>query len=262
MLVAALAALCATAGSSAALAAHGRTRAAVGAHVRTRHLPTCAASGRYRRHSRRRHTHSASFRGSHRAPALKRCTRHGSGRAKRGRRGGHGPSQQRLSQGSATGSSCPDVELAPSAWNVERVRAATLCLVNRERAAHGESPLQSNARLERAAQQHTESMAFADYFEHVGPRGDTPLERMREAGYIYSSQIGFEVGENIGWGTRAQGTPAAIVAAWMASPGHRANILDGRFRDTAIGVSPHPPRVLAHGQAGGVYTQDFGVIIG
>jgi uncharacterized protein YkwD len=44
----------------------------------------------------------------------------------------------------------------------------------------------------------------------------------------------------------------------MASPRHRANILDARFRDTAVGVSPHPPSSLARGQAGAIYTQDFG----
>jgi uncharacterized protein YkwD len=47
----------------------------------------------------------------------------------------------------------------------------------------------------------------------------------------------------------------------MASPEHRANILDTHFRDTAIGVSPHAPTALGHGQAGGIYTQDFGVIV-
>ena len=47
----------------------------------------------------------------------------------------------------------------------------------------------------------------------------------------------------------------------MASPGHRANILDAHFRDTAIGVSPHVPSSLSQGQPGGIYTQDFGVII-
>ena len=84
---------------------------------------------------------------------------------------------------------------------------------------------------------------------------------MRAAGYIYSRQIGYEVGENIAWGTLWLATPRAIVAAWMASPGHRANILDRRYRDTGIGVSPHPPTSLAHGQPGAIYTQDFGVII-
>jgi uncharacterized protein YkwD len=156
---------------------------------------------------------------------------------------------------------CPDANLAPSRDDVAVVRAATLCLVNRERTAHGEASLRWNNRLVTAAQNHTESMAFDGYFEHVGPDGETPLSRMRRAGYIYSDDIGFEVGENIGWGSLWLGTPNAIVAAWMASPGHRANILDPHFRETGIGVSPHLG-TLAHGQAGGIYTQDFGVITG
>ena len=101
-------------------------------------------------------------------------------------------------------------------------------------------------------------MACGDYFEHDGRRGDTPLSRMRAAGYIFSSRIGYEVGENIAWATLWLATPQAIVAGWMASPGHRANILDARFRDTGIGVSPHPLASLARGQAGAIYTQDFG----
>jgi uncharacterized protein YkwD len=86
------------------------------------------------------------------------------------------------------------------------------------------------------------------------------VARLRSAGYLNGSG-GYEVGENIAWGTLWLGTPRAIVAAWMESPGHRANILDARFRDTAIGVSPHPPASLSHGQAGGIYTQDFALIV-
>jgi uncharacterized protein YkwD len=170
------------------------------------------------------------------------------------------PTRRRSAAGTAGG--CADTDLAPSTWDAERIRAAVICLVNRERAAHGESALQPNTRLQLSAQSHTESMAFGNYFEHVGPGGDTPVDRMRTSGYIYSSQIGYEVAENLAWGTQAQGTPRAIVASWMASAGHRANILDPRFRDTAVGVSPHVPSSLSGGQAGGIYTQDFGVIIG
>jgi uncharacterized protein YkwD len=141
------------------------------------------------------------------------------------------------------------------------MRAATLCLVNRERTGRGESPLSQDAQLEQSAQTHTEDMAFGGYFEHVGPHGDTPLSRMRTAGYIHGSNIGYEVGENIAWGTLWLATPRSIVAGWMASPGHRENILDARFRDTGVGVSPHPPSPLARGQAGAIYTEDFGVII-
>jgi len=159
-------------------------------------------------------------------------------------------------------SSCPDAELQPTEQDLGRIRAATLCLVNRERVGEGERPLAPNERLEQAAQAHTDSMAFGDYVEHDGPGGETPLSRMRATGYISSWQMAYEVGENIGWGTLWEATPRAIVAAWMASPGHRANILDPRYRETGIGVSPHPPRALAHGQPGAIYTQDFGVIIG
>jgi len=156
---------------------------------------------------------------------------------------------------------CANAGLAPTTQNLELIRAATLCLVNRERAAHGETPLVANPQLQQAAQGHTTSMVVNDYFEHTGPGGQTPLQRMREAGYISGSHS-FQVGENIAWGTLWLGTPRSIVAAWMASPLHRANILDGHFRDTGIGVSSHPPRALGGGMSGGIYTQDFGVIAG
>jgi uncharacterized protein YkwD len=154
--------------------------------------------------------------------------------------------------------SCAGAELWPTPVNLSLIRAAVLCLVNRERAAEGERLLTPDTRLQHAAQAHTDNMAFKDYFEHVGPHGDTPLSRIRAAGYLLSTQIAYEVGENIGWGTLWEGTPQAVVAAWMASPGHRANILDARFRSTGIGVSTHPPLSLARGQAGAIYTQDFG----
>jgi uncharacterized protein YkwD len=157
---------------------------------------------------------------------------------------------------------CHNTALEPTSHDLHLIRSATLCLINRERTARGERPLHANRRLQRAAQAHSRSMAFDDYFEHVGPGDVTPLARLRAAGYISSSHVGFEVGENIAWGTLSLASPRAIVAAWMASPGHRANILDPRYRETGIGVSPHPPTSLADGQPGAVYTQDFGVIIG
>jgi uncharacterized protein YkwD len=156
---------------------------------------------------------------------------------------------------------CPGAQEAPTEDNLNLIRASTLCLVNRERSAHGESVLTLNTHLEQTAQSHTDEMSSDDYFAHDGPNGDTPASRMRAAGYIYSSQVGYEVGENIAWGTLWLATPSAIVAAWMASPGHRANILDAHYHDTGMGVSAQPPSSLANGQAGAIYTQDFGVIV-
>jgi uncharacterized protein YkwD len=190
---------------------------------------------------------------------------HSSSCAKRGagKHNGHHAKRQRSTSTvkGADAGACPGADLQPTQENIEAVRTATLCLIDQERNSRGEVSLQFNADLQQSAQAHTESMAFGDYFEHDGPSGDTPLSRMIASGYIPNSQVGYEIGENIGWGTLELGTPRAIVAAWMASPGHRANILDARFRDTAIGVSPHVPSSLSGGQPGGIYTQDFGVII-
>jgi uncharacterized protein YkwD len=155
---------------------------------------------------------------------------------------------------------CTATNATPNAGNVEQVRAAVVCLVNRERERAGEGALAPNAQLQQAAQHHSEDMAARDYFEHVGPGGDTPLDRMRSAGYVPGGE-GYEVGENIAWGTLGLSTPRAIVASWMASPEHRANILDPRFRDTGVGVSTHVPAAMGHGQPGGLYTQDFGAIL-
>jgi uncharacterized protein YkwD len=211
----------------------------------------------------RGHTRAASFRSSHRVRHRGRCLKHSTHRLPAPSRSHHpAPAKHRRSAAADTGAGCADADLTPTQFNVERVRAATLCLVNRERSGHGETALQRNGRLELAAQSHTESMAFGNYFEHTGPQGDTLLSRLRASGYIYSAQLGYSIAENIAWGTFSQGTPRAIVAAWMASTGHRENILDAHFRDTAVGVSPHVPSSFGHGQPGGIYTQDFGVITG
>ncbi|HTB69567.1 MAG TPA: CAP domain-containing protein [Solirubrobacteraceae bacterium] len=207
------------------------------------------------------------------AGCARRASFHSSGGPKRKRskaRGKHGAScgapkhrrrhAARRTPPAARGA-CANAQLQPSAANLELVRVATLCLVNRERTSRGEVALKPNARLELSAQGHSTDMASGDYFAHDSRNGSTPLARMRSSGYIFSSHLGYAVGENIAWATLWLATPKAIVAGWMASPGHRANILDATFRDTGIGVSPHPLSSLAHGEAGAIYTQDFGRII-
>ena len=232
-------------------------------HGARRHAGSCFAGGRHRR-AARGHARRASFRTGapppHRRRGLgcpRRHTQHAHRRARRraGGRPRHGPA-------AAHSSACLDARLTPTAGNLDRVLAATLCLINRERTGHGESALSADPHLACAAQAHSEDMASGDYFEHVGPRGDTPVSRVRACGYLSGGNVGYEVGENIAWGTLWLATPRAIVSSWMRSPGHRANILDARYRDTAIGVSPRPLASLAHGQPGAIYTQDFGVILG
>jgi uncharacterized protein YkwD len=104
-------------------------------------------------------------------------------------------------------------------------------------------------------------MIEQDYFAHVSPGGETPLERIQAAGYIPNPQAGYAIGENIAWGTLGLATPSAIVAAWIASPEHLANILDASYQDSGIGIVAQAPSSLAGDQAGAMYTQTFGVII-
>ncbi len=149
----------------------------------------------------------------------------------------------------------------PNPGNLAAVSESTLCLINHERLLNGERPLKANGKLEQCAEGHSESMARNDYFSHEGPEGSTPVDRMRAVGYIYSSELGYEVGENIAWGTLWLATPAAIVESWMHSPEHRANILDTSYTETGIGIFPAAPSARAEGQSGALYTQDFGVLI-
>ncbi len=123
---------------------------------------------------------------------------------------------------------CPGAALAPNATDIQLVRTATLCLVNRERLDHGEHALREDGKLQLAAQGHSQEMAAGNYFRHAGDGGSTPLSRIRRAGYIVSSRVGFAVGENIAFATLEDASPQRIIAAWMASPAHRANILKRR----------------------------------
>jgi uncharacterized protein YkwD len=165
--------------------------------------------------------------------------------------------------GPATASrDCPNANLTPKQGNIESVVAATLCLVNDERARFGEPALIEDSRLASAATGHSGDMDARDYFEHVSPGGQTLLMRIQASGFIPNGNVGYMLGENIAWGTLWLGTPNAIVKAWMASPGHRANILDRSYRYTGIGIGSDLPHSMSGGQAGGMYTQDFGTITG
>jgi uncharacterized protein YkwD len=157
---------------------------------------------------------------------------------------------------------CQGTELAPEPANLAQVDTATLCLVNQERARNNELPLQPNAQLAQSSQLHSDDMVNEDYFAHIAPNGETPLDRIQATGYIPNAQVGYTIGENIAWGTLYLATPSAIVAAWIASPEHLANILNAEYRDTAVAVDPAAPASLAEGQTGAVYTQEFGVIDG
>jgi uncharacterized protein YkwD len=156
---------------------------------------------------------------------------------------------------------CTNTEVLPSAANIAVVREAVMCLINHERAEHGEAPLAANPELEQAADEHASELVADDYFAHVSPSGLTPVERIKATGYIPGPSFGYVIGENLAWGTIGLSTPQAIVSAWIASPGHLANILEARYRDTGIGITPAVPPTLGEGEQGATYAQEFGVLL-
>jgi uncharacterized protein YkwD len=121
--------------------------------------------------------------------------------------------------------------------------AAVLNLVNQERAKAGCNALTADSRLAKAAKAHSADMAARNYFDHSTPEGVTADTRVTSAGYRWSA-----VGENIAMG---QKDPASVMAAWMNSAGHRANILNCDYRNLGVG--------LAYNASNTPYwTQDFG----
>jgi uncharacterized protein YkwD len=152
--------------------------------------------------------------------------------------------------------SCPNADLAPAAGTLPEVRDATLCLLNRERAERGAPRLRAHGDLQRSAGRFSRAMVEGGFFAHVAPDGSTMTDRIRATGYLAGIR-GYRVGENLAWGTGERATPRETVAAWMRSPGHRANLLDVRYRAVGVGVAPGVP-VRRAGAPGATYTTHFG----
>lgn len=115
-------------------------------------------------------------------------------------------------------------------------------LTNAERAKNGLAPLKMNWELQRMARVKSEDMRNRNYFDHQSPSYGSPFDMMKSFGINYSY-----AGENIAAG---QQTPESVVASWMKSPGHRANILKAQYTQIGCGVA-------VGGQYGYYWTQEF-----
>ncbi|MFF5846191.1 CAP domain-containing protein [Streptomyces massasporeus] len=152
------------------------------------------------------------------------------------------PSEKPDNTPSRTATKAPKKPSASAALSGESSAAAqVLSLVNEERAKVGCSPVAANSALQSLAQNYSEDMAARGFFDHTDPDGSTPWDRAEQAGI---SNLG---GENI---ARGQADAAAVMDAWMNSPGHRANILNCDFKTLGVGVEL--------GSGGPWWTQNFG----
>lgn len=108
--------------------------------------------------------------------------------------------------------------------SAEKIREVT----NRERATNELRHLALDAELDAAASEKLADMIEKNYFAHVSPVGTGVDGWVEGAGYRY-----ILIGENLAMGNFTD--EEDLVSAWMASPGHRANILNPKF--TEIGIA-------------------------
>jgi uncharacterized protein YkwD len=87
-------------------------------------------------------------------------------------------------------------------------------------------PVAMSNTLTRAARDHAVDMADRNYFDHTALDGSQPRDRIKRHGY--RSRL---TGENIAYGPESA---EEVVAGWLDSPGHCANIMDPRFREMGI----------------------------
>jgi len=144
--------------------------------------------------------------------------------------------------------------MTPPAQDAAAVRRSVLVLTNAAR-AQGRGcggrffppapPLALSPALIRAARAHSQDMAAHGFFSHGGSDGSSPGQRVTRAGYRWSL-----VGENIASGI---GTARQVVAGWLSSPHHCANIMTAGFRQMGVAFAVNP----ASGPLS-YWTEDFG----
>ncbi len=142
--------------------------------------------------------------------------------------------------------------------NADDYDAAIVAATNAIRRSHGLDALRANQGLTAAADQHSRSMGKVGFFAHESADGGAFWKRINQY-YAQGDASYWAVGENIIWASPDLSVDEAM-KAWMASPGHRENILAKDWRE--IGCSS-----FRADSAPGVYsgrkvvliTCDFGV---
>jgi uncharacterized protein YkwD len=132
----------------------------------------------------------------------------------------------------------------PAATLEEAMEELILTRTNAERVKAGCAALRLDTKLRTAARRQALDMATVGFHSHTGSDGSEPPQRMKAAGY--AAEGGWA--ENV---ARAYPDVDAVMAGWMQSPSHRAEILRCTWRSTGIGVARSTGGEL-------FYVQDFG----
>lgn len=138
---------------------------------------------------------------------------------------------------------------------VNFMSSSLLQSTNADRQANSDGSLMINPELTDAAETKASDMVARNYWAHISPSNQTPADLVTAVGYQYQS-----AGENLAYGFNSA---SAVVAAWMNSPDHRANMLNPNFSDVGFGVA-QSSNYLGHGPAVIVvaeYAQPAGAVL-
>jgi uncharacterized protein YkwD len=116
---------------------------------------------------------------------------------------------------------------APAPARRDEVRIFT-DLVNEHRKKVGCRPLVWLDQVARIAQRHSEDMAFHQFFSHTNLQGESPFERLKNAGITFRNAA-----ENIAEGQRSA---EEVMQGWLGSSGHRRNIEDCGLAQHGVGM--------------------------
>jgi len=164
------------------------------------------------------------------------------------------PAESRSAKGAAHK---PQPAVSPA-----RLQKAIHDLINHERRAQGLAPLAWDGPLAAVARGHSADMAKRNYFSHNSPEGEGFERRYRKARYrcalrvanvihlgaeniargnLYASVTTVNRTQHFDWSSEERIARAAV-EGWMASPGHRANILTAYWKREGIGLVIAPDR--------------------
>jgi uncharacterized protein YkwD len=156
---------------------------------------------------------------------------------------------------SAKGGKCAWAKRGPRSVSRKQARRAVVCEINKKRRNHGLRRVRAKSALRKAGKRHSKYMQRRGCFAHQCPGEKDLVARIHDTSYL-PCNCSWRVGETLGWGDKGEGTPRAIVKAWMQSSPHRQVLLDRRLKNVGVGLvwgSPSNPRSRA-----ATYTADFG----
>lgn len=113
-------------------------------------------------------------------------------------------------------------------YATDMTQTGLLSSTNAKRGENGLGSLALSAVLSQAAQSKAADMAARNYWSHNTPDGQEPWVFINQVGYAYLA-----AGENLAYGFA---TSNDAIVGWMNSPGHRANILNGKYTEVGFGI--------------------------